>query len=248
MQIHHALLYKEFINRENSITHASYHPELEFYDAIKSGNVKKVKALCKESLSEKEGLGELSKNALQNLKYHFVITAAMITRYCIEGGMDFKAAYTLSDYYILTADACASAGDISALHQTMCIDYAKRMNNLKKQHIYSKHVSDCIDYIYDHLHTRITLEGLAEEIGLSASHLSRLFKQEMGMPVSTYVQHKKIETAKSMLSYSDFPVSEIASVLAFSSQSYFSEVFRRHTNMTPLQYRSTTHLQIPLSS
>ena len=40
-------------------------------------------------------MGVLSKNALTNLKYHFVITVALVTRYCIEGGMETEQAYRL---------------------------------------------------------------------------------------------------------------------------------------------------------
>ena len=52
------------------------------------------------------------------------------------------------------------------------------MRNLKKNSICSKPVAECIDYIYDHLHTRITVELLAKRVNLTPSYLSRLFKKE----------------------------------------------------------------------
>lgn len=238
MEIQRELFYREFVQRENEILRAAYNPELEFYSAIKSGDIEKVHALCEERLIDKEGLGILSDNYLQHIKYHFVVTTALTARYCIEGGMELSTAYSLSDFYIQKADRCKHAKDVSDLHPIMCEDYTKRMKALRKQKVCSKHIADCLDYIYDHLHTRITIEDLAAHVSLNPSYLSRLFKKEIGTPISNYIQAKKIETAKNMLVYSEHSLSEIASTLAFPTQSYFTEVFRKKTGITPNEYRA----------
>ena len=120
----------------------------------------------------------------------------------------------------------------------MCEDYTKRMKSLRKEKICSKQIAECIDYIYDHLHTRITIETLADHVKLNPSYLSRLFKKEIGTTVRSYIQPTKIETAKNMLIYSDYTLSQISSTLAFPSQSYFTEIFRKKTGLTPTNYRS----------
>ncbi|MGN0155528.1 MAG: helix-turn-helix transcriptional regulator [Lachnospiraceae bacterium] len=238
MNLKKELFYREFVRRENDILRAPYNPELEFYSAIKSGNVAKIHLLCQESLLEKSGLGTLSANPLQDIKYHFAITAALAARYCIEGGMELSMAYNLSDFYIQKADQCKTLKEVADLHPVMCEDYTKRMKNLKKQKICSKQIAECIDYIYDHLHTRITIETLADHVNLNPSYLSRLFKRETGTTISSYIQSKKIETAQNMLIYSNYTLAQISITLAFSSQSYFTEVFRKQTGLTPAQYRT----------
>ncbi len=238
MEFQKELFYKEFIRRENDMIRAPYNPELEFYSVIKSGNVEKIRELCKEPLMNKAGLGTLSQNDLQNIKYHFVVTTALTARYCIEGGMDLATAYSLSDYYIQKADSCKSIKAVSDLHPVMCEDYTKRMKNLRKNKICSKQIVDCIDYIYEHLHKRITIEMLANHVDLTPSYLSRLFKKEIGTSVSGYIQTQKIETAKNMLIYSEYSLSEISSTLAFPNQSYFTEIFKKKTGLTPGEYRS----------
>lgn len=232
------LVYKNFFQMENNILHAPYNPELEFYSVIKSGNVEKTKELCKESLLSKVGLGSLSKNKLKNICYHFIITTALVARYCIEGGMDLTTSYSLSDFYIQKADECKIPEEISELHYVMCLDYAKRMKNLRKKKICSKHIAICIDYICENLHTRITIKELAKRIKLEQSYLSKLFKKEVGVTISEYIQEKKIETAQNMLIYSEFTPAEISSILAFPNQSYFTEVFKKWTGMTPKQYQA----------
>lgn len=237
MDLNRELFYREFVHRESNILRAPYDPEVEFYSVIKAGDIKKTQELCRQSLLEKPGLGTLSEDPLQNLKYHFVITAALVARYCIKGGMGVSVAFGLSDFYILKADRCKTLQEVSDLHKIMCLDYAKRMRNLRKEKICSRHVADCIDYIHDHLHTRITAESLAKHAGLAPSYLSRLFKKETGLSISEYIRFKKIETARNMLVYSDYSPSRISSILAFPSQSYFTEIFRKYTGTTPLKYR-----------
>lgn len=237
MDIKKELLYKEFVQKESDFIRAPYNPELEFYTCIKEGNIEKIKTLCAEPLCEKKGLGQLCDDPLQNIKYHFVITAALAARYCIEGGLDMSKTYSVSDFYIHKADACTNIKDVSDLHNIMCLDYTVRMNRLSTAKICSQPVVKCIDYICDKLHTRITVEDLATHTGLNPTYLSKLFKKETGQTISGYIQDKKIETASNMLIYSELPPSQIASILAFPSQSYFTEVFRKKTGLTPRKYR-----------
>ncbi len=238
MSLQKELFYQEYLQRENEILHAPYNPELAFYSLVQEGNVEKVKELCAESLLEKEGLGRLSDNYLRHIRYHFVITTALVARYCIEGGMELSTAYTLSDFYIKKADEAGTAEAVAALHPKMCMDYTKRMRQLRKQKVCSLHIARALDYIYDHLHTKITVPVLAEHVGIHPSYLSRLFKAETGLSITEYIQNKKIDTAKNMLIYSDYSPSQIANVLSFPSQSYFTELFRKKTGLTPTRFRT----------
>lgn len=228
---------REYLQREEGFLRAGYFPEMEFYSYVKAGNVKRVKELCAEPLHTKEGMGVLSDKPLQNMKYHFAITAALLARYCIEGGMELPDSYGISDIYIRKADRARRVEEISELHREMCIDYTKHMKNLRKKAITSLPVAKAIDYIYDHLHTRITMPMLAEYAEVSSGYLSREFKKETGETVSGYIRRKKLETAGNMLIYSELSTLEISEILAFPSQSYFTEVFRREKGLTPSKYR-----------
>lgn len=248
MNLQKEVFYQEYLHRENEILHAPYNPELEFYSLVQSGEVEKVRVHCELSpLIEKEGLGKLSDNHLRNIKYHFVITTALVARYCIEGGMAMTTAYTLSDFYIKKADEATSAEAVSSLHPKMCIDYTRRMKDLKKQKVCSQHIVKALDYIYDHLHTKITVPVLADHIGIHPSYLSRLFKKETGYSITDYVQNKKVETAKNMLIYSEYTPAQIANILAFPNQSYFTELFRKKTGITPYKYRCQNLRKIGVS-
>lgn len=231
--------YQEFLHREYGFFRAPLEPEMDFYETIRTGNLRKIKTLLTEPFHEKKGLGTLSDNRLQNLKYHLTITIALVARFCISGGLPLSESYSLSDYYIRLTDEARTPEEITDIHNEMCLHYTRQMLALQKSTITSKAVNTCINYIYDHLHTRITLETLASVTNLSAPYLSRLFKKETGSSVSEYILNKKLETAKSMLASSDYPIAEISASLAFPSQSYFTNVLKKDCGLTPKQYRAS---------
>ncbi len=228
----------EIQKAEECIAHRPLEEEYSFYQAVSSGDMNYVQANCKQNtFTLQEGMGTLSTNPLTNMKYHFVVTTAMITRRCVEAGMELEQAYRLSDFYILKMDACQNIDSISRLHEDMVLNYTGKMLLLKKSSIISKPIVLCIDYIYNNLNSRITIKNLSEYTELSSSYLSRLFKKELGVSISDYIIEKKIEKAQHLLKYSDYSLIEIANYLAFSSQSHFIQTFKASLGMTPKKYR-----------
>lgn len=233
------LFYKEFLNREYFFLRAAFVPEQEFYSAIKSGNVRRVRKLCEEPLYKKTGLGMLSKNPVRNMKYHFVITAAIVARNCIEGGMEYSKAYTISDMYILRVDTISDVKEISMLHKKMCLEYATHMKAISKKTPCSKYVSSCLNFIYENLHKKMCVADLANICGLSESYISRLFHKETGFTIQEYILQQKIEASKNMLLYTNQALCEIALILGFPNQSYWTQAFRRLVGTTPAKFRAT---------
>lgn len=230
-----ALAQIEFENREDNRFHTPYDREVEFYQSIKMGNVEETMALM--TPFDSEGLGILSEDKLRNIKYHLIITVAFITRYCIEGGMEMEEAYNRSDIYIRRIDKIQLESDITSLHREIIESSVKRMRNIRKKTMYSKAVIVCLEYIYSHLHMKITLAELAEESKLSETYLSKLFHKEVGVSVSQYIMQKRIEAAEKMLRYTEYSSAEIASSLCFCSESHFISMFKRYMKVTPREYR-----------
>ena len=227
------------MKNEEAIAHSSLEEEYSFYHAVSSGDMDFVQENCKQDTFTKlEGMGILSTNDLTNLKYHFVITVAMITRQCVSAGMELEQAYRLSDFYILKMDSCTSIESVSQLHHTMALDFTGKMALVKRNSVISKPVVICINFIYSHLNTRITVQVLSEYTGLSASYLSRLFKKELGISISDYILEKKVEKSENLLKYSDYSLIDIANYLAFSSQSHFIQTFKKAVGITPNKYHN----------
>ncbi|MCR4847177.1 MAG: AraC family transcriptional regulator [Eubacterium sp.] len=238
MNTDNALNYRLFVQRQEEFIRADYHAEFRQYNKIKNGDVEGVRERFKIARQKfQEGRGTLSDNPLRNIIYHLVVSAAVISRMCIDGGMDLDTAYTLSDIYIKRADEAKEIEEVVDLIAEMQIDYAKRMRELKKVNTVSIHIRRSIDYIYDNLHKQLTVAQLAEKVGLSTGYYSRLFVKETGMNVNQFINDAKIQTAKNMLRYSDFSIVDIAISLGYSSQSTFSSTFKKVTGLTPKVYR-----------
>lgn len=235
MDINQALSHAEFFNREYMMTHLPYEREMEFYQAVKMGNLGEAMRLFKPVGTE--GFGKLSEDNLRNLKYHLIITIAFITRYCIEGGMEMEAAYNLSDVNIRRIDMCKTAEEINDIHLELVRDYCARMKNISKKALFSKPVLICLDYIYNNLHGKIMLKDIADKCGLSAPYISKLFHSEVGVTIVQYITQKRVEAAESLLKYSDYSCLEISDYLCFSSESHFIHVFKKYTKITPKEYR-----------
>ncbi len=234
---------EELRDSETEQAHRSPDSEYSFYQAVKKGDLTFVRKNCMAGeFANAEGRGVLSKDALIDIKYHFVIAVAMITRHCIDGGMEAEQAYRLSDFYIRKLDDCKDINSVIMLHTPMSLDFTRRMATLSKEVILSKPIVKCTDYIYQHINERITIAQLAEYVELSENYLSRLFKQNLGISASDYIREKKLEKAENLLKYSTYSYIEIANYLAFSSQSHFIQAFEKQYGMTPKKYRDKYYL------
>lgn len=84
----------------------------------------------------------------------------------------------------------------------------------------------------------ITLDTLASFSHMNKYYIAHAFTKYMGVSPITYLLQKRIEEGKSLLSSTSHSISQISTSLGFSSQSYFSQAFKKATGKTPIQYRN----------
>lgn len=231
------LFHQEFVNRENNKRHHRYEEEMLQYDMLKAGDINGLRRSMQMWASSLPG--HLCDDTLRNYKYMFVASITLATRFAIEGGMDEETAYNISDLYIQKMDRTKSKQELDTLYEDMWIFFTEKMATIRKVHVYSKPVLLCMNYIQTHLHEKLTVQRLAEYVNLNTNYLSVLFKKETQRTLTEYICDLRISSAKSMLKYSDADYSQIASTLAFSSQSHFTKVFREKTGFTPREYRTS---------
>lgn len=243
MSFKQELNHKLYALREDNIRHLNYAQEFRFYKAVASGNIQQVEeGLARWEQSNRfqnteEQSGKLSKDPLQNSKFHFVILTALITRFCVDAGLNQEIAYNMSDIFILQADECTSIKQIDELTKSAVMEFATLMRDEKKKNVYSKQITKCMDYIFDNLNQNLQVESIANYLGMTPSYLSRLFSNEVGISLSVYIKNLRLETAAQMLIYSDYEISEIAAYFLFSSQSHFTTAFQKKYGTTPKKYR-----------
>ena len=92
--------------------------------------------------------------------------------------------------------------------------------------------------IRETLEQGITIQDIAEEMGISYSNFRKLFKEHTGSSPALYQQDLKLQRAKELLSTSNSSIKEIAYRLNFDSPDYFSSKFRSKTGMKPSEFRN----------
>ena len=236
--------YWELLSFDEEMQHRPLTEKFVFYRAVATGEEAAVRRNCEQRrFLDTEGVGVLSKDPVTNLKYHMVITTAMLARICRQNGMEMEQAFQMSDYYIQQLDDMHTQREVHDLHDEMVLDYTRSMKRLARKDSNSKHVIDGKEYIYNHIRERITVDILADEMGVSSGHLSRLFKAETGMSVSDYIREQKINMAKNLLRFSENSMIEIANLLSFSSQSHFIKQFKASEGITPKKYKDLHYME-----
>ena len=205
-------------------------------DIVRKGDVTALKDFIAKAPAVKSGI--VAKDYLRQAKNTFIVTATLVSRAAIHGGMDTEDALSLSDSYIQKCEMSTSSENITNLQYRMILDYTERVEKIKIGNTPSKLVSDVANYVRHHLSDAIATDDIAKSLFISRSRLSTEFKKQTGEGVYEFVIRQKIDEAKRLLRYSDKHAADIAFYLGFSSQSHFIRVFKKYVFLTPNEYRT----------
>ena len=97
------------------------------------------------------------------------------------------------------------------------------------------------EYIETNYHEKITLDSLSSICNLTKYYLGHKFKELYGTSPIAYLTKVRIAAAKDLLKTTNHSIEEIANAAGFSSNSYFSQAFQKHCQMSPQQYRKIHH-------
>ncbi len=92
-------------------------------------------------------------------------------------------------------------------------------------------------YVTRHIEDELTREEIANHVFLNPDYMTRIVKKATGLPVSEYIQRERMELAKELLVKTEMPISHIAMQVGYQHFSQFSKIFRKHMNMSPVDYR-----------
>lgn len=227
-------------SRESFVPHTPYRYEKDMLEAVRQGDLALARK-CMEILDKTGQAGKLSPNPLRQSQIIFISYITQITRAAMDGGVEEDLAYAMSDSYIQTSEKCTALSQIDRLRTRALMDFTNAVRHKKDSPPYSKAVRRAIGYIRSHVKEKLSLSQIALASGLSSGRFSHLFREETGMTPFAYVKKERLETARSMLIYTDRPISEISAALCFSSESHFIQAFREYTGKTPGKYRKSQH-------
>lgn len=175
---------------------------------------------------------------IQDIKARTMELIVVISRAIISAGANVGDIFRYNTTYAKGLDNCSTIDELSrwvseVIHQFLSVSF---------DYVEIKH-SDIVfkasAFIRDNCQKAITLEDIANEVFLSKSYLSSIFKQETGFSISEYINKARVEKSKELLNTTDYPLIVVANECGFGDQSYFSRIFKKFTGESPKQYRST---------
>lgn len=169
-------------------------------------------------------------------------------KYLERGGRPVFHPDTLSPFSNLLADLLSIAGSedyvrdmvinekISAL-LTLIMKESWHPENMLPAHGKKQAIHQIRTYLDEHYAEKISLDLLAEQFYLNKFYLSRIFKEQFGTTVMSYLDQVRITHAKHLLRFSDHTMEEIGREVGIEESSYFNRVFRKIEGITPGAYR-----------
>lgn len=94
------------------------------------------------------------------------------------------------------------------------------------------------NYLDSHYSENITLDTLASMTHMNKFYMAHAFTKYTGLSPINYLLRKRIQEGKSLLESTTYSIAQISAMLGFSSQSYFSQAFKKATGTTPIQFRN----------
>ena len=122
--------------------------------------------------------------------------------------------------------------------------YAKRMENKTNPSASSRtddprhrQIEQIACYIAENCCSPLSLNSIAEHFYMNKCYLSRIFKEDTGFTVNGYLHARRIQKARALLVQDPMNISEISEAAGYENLTYFERVFKKHTGMSPLEYR-----------
>ncbi|NTV90053.1 MAG: helix-turn-helix transcriptional regulator, partial [Clostridiales bacterium] len=216
--------------------HHSFSKDARLFEAMRNGDRKGFYTILNSPGDGPEGV--LCRNdATRSYKNLFIVTVAHLTRSAIEGGADSEIAYTLSDSFIQKVEEIKLYEDITELFLSMFEAFLSLVQKAL-HHKYTGPVYQTVEYINRHYPEKLLISDLADRVHMSASHLLRLFREQTGMNIKTFILQKRIHEVKSLLAGTNHDMATICEMTGFCDQSHMAGHFKRIVHTTPKKFRN----------
>ncbi len=142
----------------------------------------------------------------------------------------------ISGKFAIQIEQAQSLGELDALYEEMLYVYCTTVRDLAQAQ-YSPLIKEAVTTIRLRLNEPISLNDIADTLGVHPSYLARTFKKETGMTITDYIHKLRIDEAKYLLDQGNVSVSDAAFSVGYIDANYFSKVFTKREHMTPQEYR-----------
>lgn len=212
-----------------------YGIEDRFMEAIRSGNAEKVYDIAKEFAGYR--MSPRVANGFRNGQNSLIILNTLMRRAVQEADVHPAHIDRLSEDFANRIEAAKNEAELNLISRDMTRKYCLLVRNHSLIG-HSEMVRDAINYIDFNLTEDLSLNAIAEKLSVSASYLSKQFKNENNKTLTNYVNEKRVFTSLKYLATTDLPIQNVAELVGIYDENYFSRLFKKYQNITPSKYRN----------
>ncbi len=177
-----------------------------------------------------------SGGSMEVIKSRVTELIVLLSRAAIAGGAGTSEIFGLNDDYLSEIRQFKTMDELNTWLAKVLVRFTNRVfSPLGGRH--EDIIKKAMEYIRKNYMLKISLNDISEDVNLSVSYLSRIFKEETGKSISETINTVRIENAKLLLLNNDIPLIEVSYLAGFEDQSYFTKVFKRNTGSTPGKFR-----------
>ena len=144
----------------------------------------------------------------------------------------------LNDYFMSFDQAWVSKSEIDMMKcDGLFLLIVSRILELQQSQQSNPYVTKIKTYLQQHYTEKVTVQSVAEYVGLNEVYCGALFSRETGDTILNYTNQLRINNATELLKYSTASVTEIAEEVGFDELYYFSRVFKKLIGISPKEYR-----------
>ncbi|MCD8154101.1 MAG: AraC family transcriptional regulator [Clostridiales bacterium] len=217
-----------------------YEMENALISAVGSGN--ETRALELLSGAPPHFIPYRLNNVLRDEKDYCITLNTLLRKAVEDAGVHPIHIDSLSNQNVKNIEKLTSV-DQCHIFRNDCIKNYCRLVRRYTMNQYSLLTQRVINYISTDLTADLSLKSLSELLSVNASYLSTLFKKDMGISLTDYVNHSRISLAQNLLLSTDLPIKDIAQRCGIPDVYYFSRIFKKTTDMTPKTWRDTQTIQ-----
>ncbi|WP_107943467.1 helix-turn-helix transcriptional regulator [Metasolibacillus sp. FSL H7-0170] len=181
------------------------------------------------------------KQMIKAVRHYFVVLSSIVARKLLDNQVPPKKAFAFNlacadmiENKMKDAEFLQFADDLIEFYVYFIAD--------RKQPTFSHQtVNKVIMYINDELETDLTVENIANNFHISTSHLSRIFREHVGITLVEYLNVRRVEESQYYLRHTNKSITSISNQFHFCNQSYFTRIFKKYTGVTPKHFRDEQH-------
>ncbi len=212
-----------------------YNTENALMSAVSQGLYHKAEMLF-SNITPSKALETRLDDPMRNAKNFMIILNTLLRKAAEKGSVHILYIDSVSSDFAHKIESAENLGEIDDLFYYMIKKYCRLVNKHSRKN-YSLLVQKAILHIDADITADLSLKNLSVILGVNPSYFSTLFKKEVGIPLTEYVNQQRTEKAKQLLKSTNLQIQQVAQNCGILDVNYFTKIFKKYTGTTPNKYR-----------